>query len=454
MSAIVSFFRALWVHLGVVLFGLVALVRLVGIGLASLIGREGTIRSRLAAKLTAPEGQRLAFAFARAFVPNVALSAKFVSAYENNGTALVTRFADVKDVLSRDGDFEVVYGPRMEKITAGANFFLGMQDSPAYQRDVSNMRLAVRRDDVAAIVKPFAATRAAELVRTAPGRIDVPQELSLRVPAQLLGVYFGTPGPSERQLIEWTTLMFWYLFIDLAANAELDKRALEAAAAARAYLDARIAERKAQPSGTDDVLNRCLAMQKAGLPGMDDLGIRNNLIGLIIGAVPTISKAAVLALDQLLDRPEALKGASEAARTGDDARLAAHVFEALRFNPLNPVIYRRAVRDTLIAANSLRALNVRKGSMVMAANFSAMFDPLKVAAPGRFRTDRPWDNYILWGDGLHTCFGAHINRVLIPEILKPLLLTKNLRRAPGDVGRIDNEGTPFPVHLWLEFDAP
>jgi cytochrome P450 len=247
--------------------------------------------------------------------------------------------------------------------------------------------------------------------------------------------------------------MFWYLFIDLAANADLDRRALDAAAQARTYLDARIAERKAQPTGDDDVLNRCLAMQKAGLPGMDDLGIRNNLIGLIIGAVPTISKAAVLALDQLLDRPEALKGAIEAARTGDDDLLAAHVFEALRFNPLNPVIYRRAVRDTQLAANSLRALKVPKGSMVMAANFSAMFDPLKIATPGRFRTDRPWDNYILWGDGLHTCFGAHINRVLIPEILKPLLLKKNLRRAPGDVGRVDNEDTPFPVHLWLEFDA-
>ena len=32
---------------------------------------------------------------------------------------------------------------------------------------------------------------------------------------------------------------------------------------------------------------------------MDDLGIRNNLIGLIIGAIPTTSKAAIQALDQL-----------------------------------------------------------------------------------------------------------------------------------------------------------
>ena len=79
---------------------------------------------------------------------------------------------------------------------------------------------------------------------------------------------------------------------------------------------------------------------------MDDLGIRNNLIGLVIGAIPTISKACVQALDQLLDRPEALASAQAAARDGDDALFAAHVFEAFRFNPINPLIYRRAACET------------------------------------------------------------------------------------------------------------
>ena len=59
----------------------------------------------------------------------------------------------------------------------------------------------------------------------------------------------------------------------------------------------------------DDVLGRCLVLQKANQAGMDDLGIRNNLIGLIIGAIPTISKACVQVLDQLLDRPRALESA-------------------------------------------------------------------------------------------------------------------------------------------------
>jgi cytochrome P450 len=185
---------------------------------------------------------------------------------------------------------------------------------------------------------------------------------------------------------------------------------------------------------------------------MDDLGIRNNLIGLVIGAIPTISKACCQALDQLFDRPDALASAQAAAQSGDDALLAAHVFEAFRYNPINPLIYRRAAVDATIASGSLRARMIPKGTMVLAVNLSAMFDPLKVASPESFRIDRPWDDYIIWGYGMHACFGAHINRAVIPAILKPLLAKQGLRRAGGAAGRIDSGDTPFPRHFAVEWD--
>jgi cytochrome P450 len=452
MAAIVNLFTGLgrWLlQLGI---GLASLVRLIGIGIGCLIGGEGTVGSRLGKALAAPEALRMVFAVLRAFVPNIVLSKRFIASYDNAGTAIVTRYEDVLEVVGRDGDFAVVYQPRMEDITGGQNFFLGMQDTPTYTRDTSNMRIAVRRDDVSAVIAPFVARRAAELVAAAPGRIDVPKDLTLRVPAQLVGSYFGTPGPSEQQMIEWTTYAFWYLFVDLNKDPTVDSKTLKLAAEFRAYLDEAVRARKAKSTTADDVLNRCLAMQTAGLPGMDDLGIRNNLIGLIIGAIPTTSKAAVQALDQLLDRPDALAGAQQAARDGDDNALARYVFEALRFNPVNPLIYRRAVRDTAIAVGTLRARTIPKGTMVLAVNLSAMFDPLKIDRPDRFRVDRPWTNYILWGYGLHTCFGAHINAVMIPQILKPLLARQGLRRAAGAAGQVDTAGTPFPAHFVLEFD--
>jgi cytochrome P450 len=454
MGRLRSFVTTLVTKILILADGLRALATLAGYAAESLRGSAGSFTSRLLPRLTTPEGLRAAFAVARAFWPNLGTSRKIITAYANRGTVLLTRFEDVKEMLRRDEDFAVVYGPRMEKITGGANFFLGMQNTSTsnYTRDVSNMRLAVRQDDVSAIIKPFVARSAEALVRAAPGRIDVPQDLTLRVPAQLLGAYFGTPGPSEAEMIAWTALTFWYLFGDLNADPALDARAMAAASALCAYLDDTIKARKANPTTQEDVLKRCLNMQQAGLPGMDDLGIRNNLVGLLIGAVQTTSTAAVNALDQLLARPEALASAQEAARAEDDALLGRHVFEALRFHPINPILYRSAKADTVIAANTLRAITIPAGTLVLGSNLSAMFDRLKVAGPDAFRLDRPDDNYILWGDGLHKCFGAYINLVTIPGILKPLLKRQGLRRAEGAAGQIDTADTPYPVHLWLEFD--
>ena len=431
---------------------LVSLARLAGIGIGALAGGAGTAKERIVAKATAPEGLRLALSVLRAVAPNIVLKRVVVKSYPNTGTALATRHADVKDILARNGDFEVVYAPRMEMITGGENFFLGMQDTARYTRDVSNMRLAARREDVAAVIAPLVAQEAGALVAAAKGSIDVPSALALPVAARLVARYFGTPGPGEAAMIDIATTLFWYLFIDLAADPALDVRAEQAAAQLRATLDATIAARKAAPGRQDDVLARCLALQTSGTPGMDDLSIRNNLAGLVIGAIPTTSMACAQALDQLLSRPDALAGAQKAAREGDDKLLAAHVFEAMRFAPNNPVIYRRATRDTVVAAHTLRQRNIPKGTMVMAANLSAMFDPLVLDSPGAFRTDRPWHHYILWGDAQHTCFGAHINAVTIPGILKPLLQKQGLRRVDGAAGQIGRNGTPFPVHFTVRFE--
>ena len=42
------------------------------------------------------------------------------------------------------------------------------------------------------------------------------------------------------------------------------------------------------------------------------------------------------------------------------------------------------------AASTLRARRIKKGTLVLASNLSAMFDPLKIEDPESFRIDRPW----------------------------------------------------------------
>jgi cytochrome P450 len=365
--------------------------------------------------------------------------------------ALVTRFEDVQEVLSRDDVFQVTYKEKMEVIGNGSNFFLGMQNSPEYERDQSHMRAVMRRQDVAAQILPFVARTAESLVAASGGRLDVVRQLTRVVPARLVATYFGISPASEEDLANWSTAMFLYLFADPNNDPAVGAAARDAAARTRSLLDQAIARRKQQGSQPDDVLGRCLALQKAAVPAMDDVAIRNNLVGLLVGAIPTTSKCCAQALDELLKRPAELQQAQDAARSDNDTLVAQYVFEALRFNPNNPGVFRITAEDYTVAKDKLHATRIPRGASVLAATQSAMFDERIVDAPNEFRAGRPDYVYMHFGYALHTCFGQYINRAQIPGILKPLLKQKGLRRAPGDAGQLQYTG-PFPSSLGILFD--
>ncbi len=457
MSLPCSPLQALGLGLGQWFAALRALVTIAVQVLRRLLQGQGPVGQRLSPLATDFAFQRQVWALLRVGRPNFRLGRILVRAYDNNGTALVCRNRDVREVLDRHQDFEVVYGPRMEEITGGANFFLGMQDGPTYSRDVTNMRQAIRRSDPQELLVPLATAWSETIVRDGQGQIDVPRQLGAQIPARIVQEYFGLRGPRREELIEWTTLLFWYLFVDLAASPELRPKAMAAAGQLQEALDQEIRGRKtSQARGdakpADDVLQRCLEMQAIGTPGMDDLGIRNYLIGFVIGAIPTLSAAATQIVDELLNRPEQLALAQAAARDGKPGEFEGYVFEALRYQPLNPVLYRRAVRDSTIARGTWRAMTIPAGTMVLASNYSAMFDPMQVEHADRFWPGRPWHDYILWGYGMHTCAGAYINSALLPVMLRPLFCRPHLRRSPGAKGQIDRGTTPFPAHLELAFD--
>jgi cytochrome P450 len=361
--------------------------------------------------------------------------------------ALVTRFEDVQEVLARDDVFLVTYGEKMRVVTGGQDFFLGMQNSPEYTRDVSHMRSVVRREDIPGRIAPFVQKTAGDLVAAADSRLDVVKQLSKTVPARWIADYFGCPPPSDQQLETWGSVIFQYLFADLNDDPQVAQAATKAAAEVRNWLDETIAARKASGVVKDDVLGRCLLLQRAGLPAMDDVSIRNNLLGLLVGAIPTTSKCCAQALDQLFERPEELKRAQAAALADDDVLLGKYVFEALRFNPNNPALFRATAEDYRLAKASIHATTIPKGTSVIAATQSAMFDERFVDRPNEFLIDRPEYLSMHFGYGLHTCFGQYVNRVQIPAILKPLLKHPGLRRA----GELQYEG-PFPSSLPVSLD--
>jgi len=186
---------------------------------------------------------------------------------------------------------------------------------------------------------------------------------------------------------------------------------------------------------------------------MRDADIRNNLLGLIIGAIPPTAACVALVLDYLLDRPALLEGAQQAARERDRLQLRAYVQEALRLNPFGPGLHRVARADYRLASGTLRSKKIRKGALVCALTQSAMRDGRELDRPRRFLTDRPDYHYLHFGCGLHACFGKHLSLIQLVHIVGCVLRRDQLRRVPGAQGRLQYEG-PFPRHLVLEFNRP
>jgi cytochrome P450 len=145
----------------------------------------------------------------------------------------------------------------------GDNIFLGMKDEERQTRDKTTMRMTAPRAEAVTRLGPETAQLTAQVLTAAAtrGQIDIAMELTQAVTTRLFGAYFGTPGRSVQEISAQARLLFGYVFADLGNDPE----------------------------------ERCLQFQDLGLPGMSDWDIRNNLIGLIVGAMP---QAPMLGLGQ------------------------------------------------------------------------------------------------------------------------------------------------------------
>ena len=366
-------------------------------------------------------------------------------------TAVVTRYDDVREVFLADAAFPVSYREKLDVIMGGHPFFLGMGDTPEYRRDTEAMRKVVRREDIPERLAPAVERRAEQVIASAAGRIEVVDALVRRVTFDVLCDYFGTPDPPHGDLRVWATRLFEFQFADPGNDPSLRREVDEIAPALRRHVQELMDRRRTSGLVKDDVLGRCLALQARQEPGFSDDQIRSALIGFVVGGLPQPPMVVPQALEQLLRRPEALLGAQDAARRDDDTLLAGYVFEAMRFDPLGPALTRVAAEERTIAPGTSRAATLPKGTTVLVAFSSAMMDERRVPEPQRFNPRRLPHEYMHFGQGLHTCFGIHMNQALLPLMLKPLLRRRGLRRAPGAEGHLVKRGA-FADRLWVEYD--
>jgi cytochrome P450 len=360
---------------------------------------------------------------------------------------VVSRFRDVEEILHRETVFSVAgYVPHMTGVIGP--FILSLDLTPAYDHDKAAMTLAVRREDLGR-VKQITAKAASDAVaaqaKAAAGKpFDIVQAVTRLTPVRLAADYFGFKGQSDAQVMAWARACFFEFFQNIDNNPDVRQAAVAAGAEMSKQAHQLIDDHRRHPGhGSDTVLSRLLAQHAEGKGlGFDNDGMVRTLMGLVIGMVETTSQAAVQALMVLAGDPPALAGAASAAAADDDDLLWAHIREALRYRPVNPLVIRALAADYRLAAGEARETLLPKGTVVFACTWSAMFDEAVLDNPMEFQSGRPAYHYLHFATGEHACFGRYISQVQITQILKPILKLKGLALAGPPV-----YAGPFPDKL-------
>lgn len=372
--------------------------------------------------------------------------------FRTAGFVLLTRHADVREVLTRDDVFAASpYAAPLQPL-CGA-FLLGSDDPAAHERDAALLRLAVRRADLPAIAE--AAEQAAGVaVATARAgdRIDVVAGLARPIVADFIARYLGVTGPEPEILLAWARSLARAVFTNDDDDPAIVDAAREAAAELGGYIDVTLLARRSQiavgGSAGDDAVARLLALQAVEGARGESLRLRELLLGVIASAAEPCVAAITHALALLARRPEVQAQAAAALAAGDHATLAAIVDEALRFAPPLWTPTRVCTRRFVLAQGTAHETALQPGERVLASTYAAGFDPAVVAEPELFRPGR--DHLALgFGAGRHACLGQHIAPALTRAAFTALLRVGPLRPADEP----DGHPGPYPAALPLEFLA-
>ncbi|MGW2217501.1 cytochrome P450 [Nonomuraea sp. NPDC001684] len=366
---------------------------------------------------------------------------------------VVTRFADVTEVLAHEQVFSVrAFGPRLDA-ALGAPFMLGRDATPMNWREKGLMQLMLAPEDAAG-VRELTGRLADELLDAAGpgGRLEAVEGLFRPVALGVCARYFGVPGPAPRTLGRWTRAIVADGFANFLGDPELQAASVKAGAELVGYLRDLLAEHRATLRAGRDLPDDVFArLVRASLPAVSDDRIVINMAGLPLGFVESAPGAMAEAVEQLLLRPRVL--AEAAAVAGDPERFDPYVWEALRFSPFFKLLPRLCERDHVLAAGTPRSTVIPAGTFVLAAPASAMFDAAVVPDPGEFRLDRPHHHQLFFGSGHHACLGVHVAEVVIAETVRRLLLRPGVRLLPPPEGRVERSLGIFPDAFALGLGA-
>jgi cytochrome P450 len=272
------------------------------------------------------------------------------------------------------------------------------------------------------------------------GQLDIVDDLAYPLPVTVICHLLGVPREDEPRFHAWATPLARSL--DPAqgmSEAEVQQTA-QAAMQMGQYMSGLLAARRSQPG--DDLLSALVAgNDPAGQ--MNEQALLSTMVLLLVAGHETTVNLITNGMLTLLRHPDAL------ARLRETPDVVINtVEEVLRFDP--PVQFR--TRTTLTDVE-VAGVTIPKGATVVLLLASGSRDPKRFPDAEHFVPDRPDNEHLGFGGGIHYCVGAPLARIEAQVALSTLARRLvNPRLFADRPPYRQNASLRGPEHLFVMFD--
>ena len=256
----------------------------------------------------------------------------------------------------------------------------------------------------------------------AAGDIDLVQHAIILQPVRVMTTIVGVPGEDLKTLKLTAGVLESFVAnarVGPTGTLEPDdpdesvlrvkaaKQALSGVAGLSAFLNKVLAERRTQPP-REDLVSELFAAEEGRISENEIMWL---CLSLLVGGQETMTHFLGSMLDALLNHPSELRKVREHPEL-----IGPTIEETARFYPAVQNVFRTATTDVMVG-NTLIPKDARVELSFAAGNR----DPRKFPDPNNYVIDRVTDGHLGFGDGIHTCVGAHLARLQATTFLRMLL---------------------------------
>ncbi|GAA3737961.1 cytochrome P450 [Streptomyces tremellae] len=332
---------------------------------------------------------------------------------------LATRYEDARFVLgdlrfSRAMAVENEGEPRYNPAVSRPNIL--SMDPPDHTRLRTLVSRAFTRHQVEGL-RPWVRGLTGDLLDemiAAGSPADLVDAFALPLPVAVICEMLGVPAEDRPKFRVWSDAL---MSTDRLSSEEL----LENQQQLTAYLAAYIAQRRAEPR--DDLISGLIEARDAK-DRLSEEEMTNLCLAILVAGHETTASQIPNMVWTLLEQRD------EWQRLVDDPDLVpSAVEELMRFIPLasGGFFPRYAAEDIEVGG-----VLVRRGEPVLVSLGSANRDPAKFEDPDTLRFDRPANQHLGFGHGVHHCLGAQLARMELQEALRALVTKVPQLRIAGE----------------------